>query len=446
MTEQRFQFEPAEHGAGGFARVFKGYDRFLERDIAVKVLDPLVKQFEEEDRERFRREARILAKLSHPNIPSIFDVTFTEDQFLLIFEFIEGQNLADLLADQGPCSLSQARTWFTQIASALAHAHEHGVVHRDIKPPNVILSDNLDAAYVVDFGIALSVEDGLKITKSGYVVGTPGYMSPEQERGEPLDSATDIYSLGVTLYEALSGEKVAVGQYRPLSAVNEAIPEEIDRLIQACLVGKKLRISSAKQFALRLAGAFRVQRPLSELLARGTLNEIGLALDGLTPESLSLLPAGQKALILAKVESVVDADDDNLAYPGAGLLETLITRGISLDPADYRRVVSRSLVWAFDKVYPNERMGRRSLQEELAEACLAAGADSHSILREELEAFLKDKKLDDKPDWYLHNLRNVVSCLLANTSFAGDTTSVSGFLQEINEIQRSRPQEDEDAA
>jgi len=179
----RFTFQQEPHASGGFAKIIKGRDNALERDVALKKLDPLVKEFPEADVERFRREARILAKLSHPNIPAIYDVDFAPGRFSIIFQFVEGKTLHDLIEQEGACQLSEVRSWFHQIASALDHAHSLGIIHRDIKPTNIIVKPDREAAYLVDFGIALTAEEAKKLTKSGFVIGTPGYMSPEQQSG-----------------------------------------------------------------------------------------------------------------------------------------------------------------------------------------------------------------------------------------------------------------------
>src|SRR5271157_1603899 len=224
---ERFSFQTSLHGSGGYGKVIWGRDNTLDRDIAVKVLSPLLTtEFGGPDQERFKREARILAKMSHPNIPAIYDVDFEDGKFLIIFQFIEGRTLREIISDTGAVPITQARLWFHQLASALDYAHKLGIIHRDIKPENIIVTPNKEAAYLVDFGIAISAEDGKKLTKSGFVVGTPGYMSPEQHAGEPVVERTDVYSLGVTLYETLAGHPLRHGAYEPLSNLNETIPPQ----------------------------------------------------------------------------------------------------------------------------------------------------------------------------------------------------------------------------
>lgn len=446
VTMGRFVFDTGSIGSGGFAKIFKGRDTDLERDVAVKVLRPSG-QLSDEDRERFKREARILARLSHPNIPAIYDVRF-DDDFLIIFEFIDGSSLGQYLENHGPCSLTQARQWFRQVTSALQHAHDNGVIHRDIKPSNIIISSDLETAYLIDFGIALCTGEG-RITDYGWVVGTPAYMSPEQEDGEQIDYRTDLYSLGVTLYEALAGRRLSLGTYTPLSISEGTIPEQIDNLIQDCLLSKEQRVLTPSEFSERLIGALRMQKPLSEVLALGRLYEISLALkdEQLTADSLAELPAGQRSLLLIKLESIISSDDENLSFPGADLLEVMLEKGVRLKPEEYRKIVCPAIEWGFEKAYPlytgtSHTVGRRSLQDALKDVCLMADRDAHQILREELEKFGQDLDLSGKENWYLHSMREVLSALLANSAFTGDTSTIAGLLTAINQEQRSREQKD----
>src|SRR5215212_5090416 len=201
-TAARYEILDSEHGRGGFGTISKQRDTFLERLVAVKSQYMLA---DEESRQRFIREAKTLAKMSHPNVPAIYDVKLIDDELLIYFEFIEGDNLRQIIESGRTLSLQEAVGWFTQVAAAIEHASGHGIVHRDVKPDNIIVSKNGAAAYLVDFGIALNPTDAQRITEKGYVVGTPQYMSPEQREGKQLDEASDIYSLGLTLYETLAG-------------------------------------------------------------------------------------------------------------------------------------------------------------------------------------------------------------------------------------------------
>ena len=190
-------------GHGGMSSVYKAHDRLLERNVALKVLHD---QYGTDDEfvERFKREARAVAQLSHPNIVTVIDRGEDEGHHFIVFEHIDGENLKELLVRRGHLPAREALELGLQVARGLAFAHEHGLVHRDVKPQNVLL-DGDGRAKVTDFGIARSLDvDGVTIT--GTILGTADYIAPEQAGGGRVDAQTDIYSLGVVLYELLAGE------------------------------------------------------------------------------------------------------------------------------------------------------------------------------------------------------------------------------------------------
>ena len=135
----------------------------------------------------------------------------------------------------GVAGLQECRVWFDQLASALEHAHERGIIHRDVKPENMIVSPDKKHCYLVDFGIALSQKELQRHTGSDTLIGTVGYMSPEHEEGKELDPSDDLFVLGGCLYEALCGHRIQQGEYQPLNASNELIPPAIDNLVQKCI-------------------------------------------------------------------------------------------------------------------------------------------------------------------------------------------------------------------
>ena len=435
----RYKFDSKPHGSGGFGKIIKGHDKDLERDIAIKVLSDEKGVLPSADRERFRREARILAKLSHPNIPAIYDVVFDDSKktFLIVFQFIDGINLRQILTSEGRVRLPDVRTWFHQLASAIDYAHSMGVIHRDIKPENVIITPDRENAYLVDFGIAITAADSKKLTEYGFAIGTPGYMSPEQIAGKDVDSKTDLYSLGVTLYEALAGKPIPVGDYEELSTVDESVPPQIDELIQECLVPAERRIQSAKLFSSKLGGSLRVSRPLSEILTQGRLHEVAAAIESLDADEFSRLPRGQRALVLLKCEDIVGSGEESLRSAGISFLETLLRVGLHLPKDDYRKIASPAIDWAYERESFG-RQGNRALQLALDQAAGDAKADAHTVLAEEFLKFLDGKDLGERPNWYLQVLRNFLNALLANQACDQKVSELSEAMRQVNRIQRGR--------
>lgn len=194
--------------AGAIGAVYMGLDTVLDRPVAVKSVrldTPFADHSPDELRERFVREARVAARLQHPNIVTIHDIVATAERGFIIMEFIEGQSLEALLKSQKRLPLSLSIRIMRQLASALDYAHERNVVHRDVKPSNILVSSS-SSVWVTDFGVAKS-ELSTNLTMAGGVLGTPDYMSPEQARGEDVDARSDLFSLGCILFECATGEK-----------------------------------------------------------------------------------------------------------------------------------------------------------------------------------------------------------------------------------------------
>ncbi|HSK16995.1 MAG TPA: protein kinase [Gaiellaceae bacterium] len=191
-------------GEGGMSSVYRARDRVLERSVAIKVLHEHF-SLDPEYVERFRREARAIARLAHPNIVTVIDRGEWEGRQYIVFEHVAGEDLKSMIEREGPLPVERALALAHQVARAIAFAHELDVVHRDVKPHNVLLDDGTTAK-VTDFGIArtIGVEDGL--TQTGTVLGTGHYISPEQASGQRADERSDQYSVGVLFYELLTGE------------------------------------------------------------------------------------------------------------------------------------------------------------------------------------------------------------------------------------------------
>jgi len=255
-------------GSGGMADVWLAEDQELGRRVAVKILHERYAN-DEQFVERFRREATHAAGLSHPNIVSIYDRGVAEGSYFIVMEYIEGRTLKELIVTRGPCPVPVAISYTRQILAALRYAHKNGIIHRDIKPHNVLV-DREGRLKVADFGIARA--GASEMTEVGSIVGTAQYLSPEQARGAPVDESSDLYSTGIVLYELLTGAVPFTGEtpveiaMKHLSQTPDApstrrpdIPHDLDLVVLRAL---------AKEPADRYRSAAELDRDL-ELVARG---------------------------------------------------------------------------------------------------------------------------------------------------------------------------------
>jgi len=249
-----------ELGHGGMATVLHAYDPLFEREVALKILKP-DRLNDPEGRERFERETQIIARLEHESIVPVYDVGRSDnDQLFFVMRYMAGGSLADRIQN-GSLSLLDAANIIQRLGGALDYAHAQGIIHRDLKPGNILFDED-DNAYISDFGIAKLTRSPTKVTSPG-IIGTPTHMSPEQARGEAVGGPSDIYSLGVILFEMLSGHtpfeattplgmafKHAVEPPPRILDVNPNLPSGLETVIKKVLEKEpKRRYGSGAEFA-----------------------------------------------------------------------------------------------------------------------------------------------------------------------------------------------------
>lgn len=266
-------------GRGGMASVFLARDVELDRSVAVKLLaeslagDP---SFEK----RFVREARLAARLSHPNVVSVYDAGEDGGRPYIVMELVEGETLADLLARRGRIPPDEARGLALQAAKGLAHAHEAGLVHRDVKPQNLILGDD-GTLKIADFGIARAAE-ATALTQAGTVLGTAAYLSPEQALGQEVGPAADVYSLGAVLFELLTGRPpleleslddlaadLGRTEITPVRELSPEVPQELEDVVMRCLArNPAYRPANGSALAAEFGGGEAATQPLRRPVTR----------------------------------------------------------------------------------------------------------------------------------------------------------------------------------
>jgi len=289
-------------GDGGMAVVYRGWDTVLNRVVAVKVLR---EQYAVNTQflRRFQREAQSAAGLAHPNIVSVYDVGRDGETWYIVMELIDGTDLAALIRQRSPYSVAAAADIMAQVMSALDYAHEHGLIHRDVKPHNILI-DSRGTAKVVDLGIAKGVND-ITMTDAGTALGTAGYISPEQATGALITAASDLYSAGVVLYEMLTGRlpfsgdtavSVAMQHVRnappPPTRFNAKIPRSVELVVlRAMEKMPERRYASGAEFvaALRAAAANPMSTPATQSVSViGGASGGGTATAVLSPETRAL--------------------------------------------------------------------------------------------------------------------------------------------------------------
>ncbi len=233
-------------GVGGMGIVLKAFDTELHRVVALKVLARHLAN-NASARKRFAREAQAAAAVLHPNVIPIYNVESESDNPFLVMQYVNGQSLQAKVDEQGPLSIAEALRIAKQTAAGLSAAHQQGLVHRDVKPANILLEENVDRVLLSDFGLARAVDDA-SLTRTGIVAGTPHYMSPEQARGDVLSFASDLFSLGSVMYFMLSGHppfraqnamgvlnRICHDPHRPLDQINSSIPVEVAAIVDRLL-------------------------------------------------------------------------------------------------------------------------------------------------------------------------------------------------------------------
>ncbi len=276
-------------GSGGMAVVYRALDRRLNRNVAIKIMRPELAH-NEKFRQRFRTESHAIAKLNHPNIVGVFDVSHSENVEYIVMELLDGVTLKQYLRDHGPLDVRKALNFSMQIAGALSHAHSKGIVHRDIKPQNIVIVGE-DTVKVADFGIANLQSEMPHVENEA--IGSVHYISPEQARGLPVDERSDIYSLGIVMYEMLSGtlpfdgdddRAIALKHLssvpKPLREIAPSVPEAFSSVVMKAMAASlDERYQSADELLadldkLRLALAGALEHVEGNVEPLGTAGEM----------------------------------------------------------------------------------------------------------------------------------------------------------------------------
>ena len=373
-------------GAGGMGEVYRASDSRLGREVAIKVLSSSVRENPESHR-RFQQEALAIGRLSHPHVLAVFDAGDHEGSPYLVTELLQGQTLRERLAE-GPPPTAQCTAWAQEICSALSAAHRLGIVHRDLKPENIFITAE-GQAKVLDFGLARSLEKGALSgagTAAGTLLGTVGYMSPEQARGEPADARSDLFSLGAVLYEMLCGWRafrrgspvetlhaILHDPPPPFADASRKISAELERVVLRCLEKRQEdRFQSAGEVAAALAAAagdapVRPRRVIFGLLLGAVLAALaagGSAWQSRRAAGSAPAEAAPSIAVLPFVN--LSADKENEFFSD-GMTEEIID---ALANVEGVRVVARTSAFSFK----GKNVNVREIGRELGVATVLEGS------------------------------------------------------------------------
>jgi Tol biopolymer transport system component len=400
----------AEIGRGGMGSVYLGYDPLLDRQVAVKVLAPHL-VWDHEFVERFVREARAAARLKHPNVVTVFDVGQEGGWYYFVMEHLAGETLAARLQSQGALSAQEALSILRPLAAALDYAHHRGIVHRDVKPGNVILGPEGQVT-LMDFGIARAAQEG-RLTGTGTVVGTPEYMSPEQARGMTVDARTDQYSLGVVAYQMLSGQvpfqadstlalmyKIVHEPPPPLSQYRPDLPAE---------AGATLEQALAKEPGARYA------------CASAFVEALEYALAGSTVRTKAAAPAGKAVASNEGATAGVPDEGATVAAPDEGATVLVPDKGPTVTTARLaevwravREAGRRVSLWAWGAA------GGLLLIALVAGLAVLLAPPSGVSVPDARLAFVSDR--DGHPQIYIMDAKATITRLMRHTADDADPT------------------------
>lgn len=317
MLAGRYELDQ-EIGRGAMGVVWRGRDTVLDRDVALKQLG--LNGGDDPDMERAMREAHLAASAAHHNVVSVYDLVEDDGQQWLVMELVDGPTLRDRIVESGGLDPSELAPVLRQVAGALAAAHAHDIVHRDVKPSNILLTRD-GVAKLSDFGIARGLADA-SLTQTGFVTGSPAYLAPEVATGRPATAASDVWSLGVTAFHALEGRQPYGTEDNFLGAMYRIVHEEPPRLTTASDVGRLVESMLQRDPDLRPTMA-QIEQALAAKVPAATTQRAPVVPDETVPSDRRWLPAAVAAtaaalVAIAAIAFVLTRDGDPAETPRAG--------------------------------------------------------------------------------------------------------------------------------